>query len=158
VPIIKRKPVPHHPQPPIKTLTISSDLANVAKVRDFVRETLHGLSLSEKDIFRIDLSLVEVCINIVLYAYPREKGRIVISSWREPRRLFYEIRDSGLPFDPRTVKRPNLKEIMRVARKGGFGIFLSRTMMDGFDYRREDGQNVLTLSKRLRMRRRSKST
>jgi anti-sigma regulatory factor (Ser/Thr protein kinase) len=157
VAIIKRKPVPHHPQPPVKTLTISGDLASVAKVRDFVRETLHGLPLSEKDIFRIDLSLVEVCINIVLYAYPREKGRIILNSWREPRRLFYEVRDSGLPFDPRTMKRPDLKEIMRAARKGGFGIFLSKTMMDGFDYRREDGQNVLTLSKRLpiKLRRRA---
>ncbi len=141
----------------MKTLTISGDLASVAKVRDFVRETLHGLPLSEKDIFRIDLSLVEVCINIVLYAYPREKGRIILNSWREPRRLFYEVRDSGLPFDPRTMKRPDLKEIMRAARKGGFGIFLSKTMMDGFDYRREDGQNVLTLSKRLpiKLRRRA---
>lgn len=141
----------------MKTLTISGDLASVAKVRDFVRETLHGLPLSEKDIFRIDLSLVEVCINIVLYAYPREKGRIILSSWREPRRLFYEVRDSGLPFDPRRMKRPDLKEIMRAARKGGFGIFLSKTMMDGFDYRREDGQNVLTLSKRLpiKLRRRA---
>ena len=137
----------------MKTLTISSDLANVAKVRDFVRETLQGLALPEKDIFRIDLSLVEVCINIVLYAYPHEKGRIVLSSWREPRRLFYEVRDSGQPFDPRTMKRPDVKEMMRAARKGGFGIFLSRTMMDGFDYRREDGQNVLTLSKRLPLKR-----
>lgn len=151
---LKRKPAHHEPRPPLKTLVLSSDLANVAKVRDFVQETLRGLSLSEKDVFRIDLSLVEVCINIVLYAYPHEKGRIVIRSWREPRRLFYEIRDSGLPFDPRTIKRPDLKEIMRAARKGGFGVFLSRTMMDGFDYRREDGQNVLTLSKRLRPHRR----
>lgn len=147
--ILKRKPAHPQPRPPVKTLTISSDLVNVARVRDFVRETLHGLSLSEKDVFRIDLSLVEICINIVLYAYPHEKGRIVIHSWREPRRLFYEIRDSGLPFDPRTIKRPDLRESMRAARRGGFGIFLSRTMMDGFDYRREDGQNVLTLSKRL---------
>jgi anti-sigma regulatory factor (Ser/Thr protein kinase) len=138
------------PRTAVTSLTISSDLAEVNKVRAFVRDALAGLPLAEKDLFRIDLSLVEVCINIVLYAYPLDKGPIVLSSWRQGSRLFFEVRDSGVPFDPRSMKRPDLREIMRTARKGGFGIFLSRTMMDGFDYRRVDGQNILTLYKKLR--------
>jgi len=138
----------------VRTLEIASDLAEVAGVRDFVRESLAGLPLSDKDAFRIDLSLVEVCINIILYAYPKDKGSLSLRSWLEPRRVYFEVRDRGIPFNPRTMKRPNLKEIVRTARHGGFGIFLSRTMMDGFTYKREDGQNVLTLFKKLRSRRR----
>jgi len=138
----------------VRTLEIASDLGEVARVRDFVRESLAGLPLSDKDAFRIDLSLVEVCINIVLYAYPKEQGSLNLQSWLEPRRVYFEVRDRGIPFNPRTMKRPNLKEIVRTARHGGFGIFLSRTMMDGFTYKREDGQNVLTLFKKLRSRRR----
>lgn len=148
--ILKRKIPARPPQSEVRTLTIAGDLAEVPKVRDFVRETLRDLPLSERDLFRIDLALVEVCINIVLYAYPHEKGTITLSSWRAPGRLYYEVRDQGQPFDPRSMKKPDLKEIMRTARKGGFGIFLSRTMMDSFDYRREGRENVLTLSKRLR--------
>jgi anti-sigma regulatory factor (Ser/Thr protein kinase) len=149
VAFLKPPPVPRRPPADARKLTISSDLAEMPRVRDFVAATLAGLGLTEKDIFRVDLSLVEICINIILYAYPREKGEISLTSWREPRRLFYEVRDSGIPFDPRTMRKPKLREILRTARKGGFGIFLSRKMMDGFDYRREDGQNVLTLSKKL---------
>ena len=148
----RRRPSPQ-PHPSARSLTIAGDLAEVAKVRNFVKEALAGLSFSERDLFRIDLSLVEVCINIVLYAYPHDKGKIALQAWQDGGRLYFEVRDTGVPFDPRTMKRPNLKEIMRTARKGGFGIFLSRTMMDGFNYRREDGQNILTLYKKLRRRR-----
>jgi sigma-B regulation protein RsbU (phosphoserine phosphatase) len=148
----RKRPTPQS-HPSARSLTIVGDLAEVAKVRDFVKETLGGLSLSERDLFRIDLSLVEVCINIVLYAYPHSRGKIALQAWQDGGRLYFEIRDTGVPFDPRTMKNPNLKEIMRTARKGGFGIFLSRTMMDGFDYRREDGQNILTLYKKLPRRR-----
>jgi len=150
---LKRPPAPREPRTAVASLTIASDLAEVNKVRTFVQDALAGLPLAEKDVFRIDLSLVEVCINIVLYAYPRETGTIVLRSWRQGNRLYFEVRDSGIPFDPRTMKRPDLREILRTARKGGFGIFLSRTMMDGFDYRREDGRNVLTLYKKLRLKR-----
>jgi anti-sigma regulatory factor (Ser/Thr protein kinase) len=31
---------------------------------------------------------------------------------------------------------------------GGLGIFLARKLMDGFSYRREDGQNVLVMYKK----------
>lgn len=150
---LKLRPNPQEPRTAVASLTIAGDLAEVNKVRVFVKDALAGLHLGEKDLFRIDLSLVEVCINIVMYAYPRNKGKIVLQSWRQGNRLYFEVRDSGVPFDPRNMKRPDLREIMRTARKGGFGIFLSRTMMDGFDYRREGGQNILTLYKKLRLRR-----
>jgi sigma-B regulation protein RsbU (phosphoserine phosphatase) len=153
---LKKPPAPREPRTAVASLTIAGDLAEVNKVRAFVKDALAGLPLAEKDLFRIDLSLVEVCINIVLYAYPREKGKIVLHSWRQGDRLYFEVRDSGVPFDPRTMKRPDVREILRTAHKGGFGIFLSRTMMDGFDYRREDGQNILTLYKKLRPKRASK--
>jgi sigma-B regulation protein RsbU (phosphoserine phosphatase) len=151
------RPKPEEPRTAVTGLTIDSDLAEVNKVRLFVKDALAGLPLADKDLFRIDLSLVEVCINIVLYAYPREKGQIVLHSWRQGPRLYFEVRDSGVPFDPRSMKSPDLREILRTARKGGFGIFLSRTMMDGFEYRREDGQNILTLYKKLRLKRPSKN-
>ncbi len=148
--LFKRKTAKRPPLTGVKSLSIAGDLAELSKVRDFVQETLQGLPLSDNDVFRIDLSLVEICVNIVLYAYPGEKGAITLRSWLEPGRIFFEIRDSGRPFDPSKLKKPDLKEIMRTSRKGGFGIYLSRTMMDGFDYRREGEENVLTLSKRLR--------
>ena len=42
--------------------------------------------MTEEDGFKIELSLHEICINIVLYAYPGEKGEIVLRTWFDGRR------------------------------------------------------------------------
>ncbi len=148
--ILRRKTARRPSPDSVKSLSITSDLAELAKVRDFAQETLQGLHLSDNDVFRVDLALVEICVNVVLYAYPQEKGTITVNSWQEPGRIYYEIRDSGRPFDPSTLARPDLNEIIRTSHKGGFGIYLSRTLMDSFDYRREGRENILTLSKKLK--------
>ncbi len=129
------------------TLRIENDLAELDKMREFLKRNLGKLKLSDKDYFKIELSLLEICINIIRYAYPHEKGEILLKTWQVDEKIFFEIRDSGVPFDPRTLKKPDIKEIVRSEKKGGFGVFLSRTFMDGFDYKRENNQNILTIYK-----------
>jgi len=131
----------------MNTLKIINDLAELDKTRDFLRKCLGGLNLSDKDYFKIELSLLEICINIIRYAYPHEKGEILLKAWQDDEKIFFEIRDSGIPFDPRILKKPDIKQIIRSEKRGGFGVFLSRTFMDGFSYRRENDQNVLTVYK-----------
>jgi sigma-B regulation protein RsbU (phosphoserine phosphatase) len=130
-----------------RTLKMENDLADLDKIRDFLKKNLSGLNISDKDYFKIELSLLEICINIIRYAYPLKQGEILLKTWQDDEKIFFEIRDSGIPFDPRTLKKPDIKEIIRSERKGGFGVFLSRTFMDGFDYKRENNQNVLTIYK-----------
>lgn len=130
-----------------RTLKMENDLADLDKIRDFLKKNLSGLNISDKDYFKIELSLLEICINIIRYAYPLKQGKILLKTWQDDEKIFFEIRDSGIPFDPRTLKKPDIKEIIRNEKKGGLGVFLSRSFMDGFDYRRENNQNVLTIYK-----------
>jgi sigma-B regulation protein RsbU (phosphoserine phosphatase) len=132
----------------MNTLTVQSELRELDKVRQFLKKNLDGLDLSEEDIYKVELSLVEMCTNIMRYAYPQAKGEIVIRAWYEKGDFFLEIRDNGVPFDPRLVKRPTLEEMINRDQMGGLGIFLARKLMDRFSYRREDDQNVLTMSKK----------
>lgn len=134
----------------MKTLSIRSRLSDLNKVRAFVKNSLQSLPLSEEDYYAIELSLLEVCINIIRYAYPGEEGEIRLKTWEEKDRVYLEIRDSGIPFDPRRAKKPDIHEIMKSGRKGGLGVFLTRKLMDGFDYSRSQNQNVLTMYKRIR--------
>lgn len=134
----------------MKSLKIQSDLAEVEKVRSFLKESLEELNLSEKAYYIIELSLLEICINIIRYAYPQEKGEIFLKAWQEERKIFLEIRDSGIPFDPTETKTPDIKEIIKDKRKGGLGIFLAQKLMDGFEYKRENNQNVLAMYKRIK--------
>lgn len=131
-------------------LRVAADLKAMDKVRAFMKKTLRGVEMGEEDGFKIELSLHEICINIALYAYPGKKGEIVLRSWFEGDRACFEFRDTGVAFDPRPVKPPDILEKLRTGRRGGFGIYLFRTLMDGYEYRREDGQNVLLVFKKFR--------
>ena len=115
--------------------------------REGVRESLEGLHLTENAYYIIELSLLEICINIIRYAYPEEKGEIFLRTWEEDEKIFLEIRDNGIPFDPTESEAPDIDEILKNERKGGLGIFLARELMDGFSYERKSGQNVLTMYK-----------
>jgi anti-sigma regulatory factor (Ser/Thr protein kinase) len=132
----------------VKTITIPARLSEVDRVRDFLRAVFEKAFSSEEEFFKIELAVVEMCVNITRYAYPDGDGDLSVALREERHRFIVEIRDSGIPFDPRSVPKPDLEHLVASGRKGGLGIYLARTLMDGFDYRREDGRNVLTLTKK----------
>ena len=130
-------------------LRVKADFRAMDRVRAFLRDSLRGVKLAEEDYFKIELSLHEIAINIILYAYPAEKGELVLRIWVEGGKAFFEFRDTGISFDPRKAARPDILEKLRTGRRGGYGIHLSKSLMDGFEYKRESGQNVLTVFKTL---------
>jgi len=134
----------------LKTLTVRSKLGELEKIRNFLREYLEGWDISEEDFFKIELALVEMCTNVIRYGYPGGNGDIHVKAWHEDEKFYLEIRDSGVPFDPSRIKKPSLKDLATKERLGGLGIFLARKLMDGFAYRREDNENVLTMHKKAR--------
>jgi len=129
------------------SITVKSELIEIEKVRNFLEKTLKSLNLSEEAYYSIELSLLEMCINIVRYAYPEEKGEIFLKIWNQDKKLFFEIRDWGIPFDPREAPDPDIQEMVNQGQTGGLGIFLSRQLMNGFEYRRENDQNILIMHK-----------
>ena len=131
----------------MQSLIIVSDMAEIVEVRRFLRENLEDLELSERAYFIIELSLLEICTNIIRYAYPDEKGEIFLKIWRQEGKIFIEIRDNGVPFNPKKLEVPNINQAIKKKRTGGLGVFLARQLMDGFDYRRGNGQNILTMYK-----------
>jgi len=130
-------------------LKVKNDMAEVDRIRIFLKENLKESNLSDKDFYRIEVSLLEIVLNIIRYAYPDEEGDILIKTWQKEDKIFFEIRDNGIPFDPRKVELPDIKELIRNEKVGGLGIFLSRKLMDGFEYKRESNQNILTMYKKV---------
>lgn len=135
----------------MKTLKVNGNLSELNKIRAFIKNNLQVQNITEQDYFIIELSLLEICINIIRYAYPDsdKQGDILLKTWSEQGKIFLEIRDSGIPFDPRFLKKPDIEEIMKSGKKGGLGVFLTKRLMDGLDYKRENDQNILTIYKRI---------
>ena len=130
-------------------LGIPADLSELDRVRRFLKDSLADMDLSEENGFKIELALVEMVVNIIRYAYPGGGGELAIEIRKDRHRIIIEIRDSGIPFDPCQAPKPDINEVVAAGRKGGLGIYLTREIMDECAYRRDGGQNVLTLVKKI---------
>ena len=132
-----------------KELRSRANLAEIDRVRRFLRQALRGLGVSEEDAMKLELSLHEIFVNIALYAYPQGDGEMSLRVWNEDHTFFMEFRDKGVAFDPADRPAPNLDEKIRKGTRGGLGVFLFKTLMDGYAYRRDGDTNILTVYKNL---------
>ncbi len=99
-------------------------------------------------IFRVNLVLEEVGLNIINYGRTDDLHEIEITLISEPESITIEIVDNGRPFDPRKdAPEPDVEAGVAERPIGGLGVYLVRTMMDELHYRREGGRNYLTLVK-----------
>lgn len=130
-------------------LRVKAEISQMDRIRVFLKQSLGGLMLPEEEYNQIELALHEVCINIIRYGFPGRSGEIYLKVTADEGEVKIEIRDNGIPFDPSGAGEPDLEAKIRRGDRGGYGIFLSRRLMDEFDYRREDGENILRLSKRI---------
>ena len=131
-----------------RTLVVPAVLGECERVRRFLREALYALALGEEDEFKVELSVHEICVNIAMYAYPAGRdGDLAVRVWRDDGRLVIEVRDRGVPFDPAQKPTPDLLARMKRGRRGGLGVYFFKTLMDGFTYRRDGDENILTVFK-----------
>ena len=100
---------------------------------------------------QIQLALEEAVVNIIHYAYQDGGGKITITFNLQGNGLAkWEIRDSGIPFDP-TKPTPAVDQASRLERRqeGGIGLILMKKFMNEIHYERIGEENVLTLIRKL---------
>lgn len=116
-----------------------------------VREKLEELSCSSKEKHQIEVSVEEALVNIINYAYPEKRGEIeILCSLPKPGLIEITIKDWGAAFNPETFVKSVEKDLPLEDRKvGGLGVYFMYQLMDQISYRREEGANILTLSKRV---------
>ncbi|MCR9142646.1 MAG: SpoIIE family protein phosphatase [bacterium] len=111
----------------------------------------HGLFGDELD----DILLVsdEAATNILVHAYadttlpnPDFECDLQIESHNYVRINF---RDQGRAFRMDDVKEPDVRQNLAGKRKGGFGVYLIKSLMNRVEYRRENGVNYLFAEKDL---------
>ncbi len=135
-------------------LRVEPQLAALEKINAAAEEFGRAANWSDDLVFQVCLVLEEVAVNIVKHGYgdaqssgSREAIEISLSS--QPGNLKIEITDGGRSFNPLTESpEPDLDAKLEDRPIGGLGVYLVRTMMDTMDYRRSDGKNHLTLTKR----------
>jgi anti-sigma regulatory factor (Ser/Thr protein kinase) len=102
--------------------------------------------------FKLRLSIEEAVDNVVRYAYDGGIGWLEVGTNLDNDQpvLTIELRDAGTPFNPLDRDDPDVSLSADERQIGGLGIFLCKKMMDNISYRYQDGNNILTMTKKIK--------
>ncbi len=134
-----------------KELTVEARDEQLAVVQDFVQELLDSARVSLKAQMQISIAVEEIFVNISHYAYTPNIGSatIRIRITENPPELTLVFLDRGIPYDPTKAESPDLSLPADEREVGGLGIFMTKQLVDKVSYEYRDGQNILTLLRRL---------
>ncbi len=134
-----------------KELTIPAEVENLPELTAFLEQPLEEAGCSMKTQMQISMAAEEIFVNIANYAYAPGKGiatvRLTIS--RDPATATITFIDRGTPFNPLENEDPDVTLPAEERAIGGLGIFMTKKTMDEIHYAYKDGQNQLTLVKKL---------
>ena len=134
-----------------KEITIEARTENLFRLTDLVHECLEKVNCSFKNLFQIDMAAEELFQNICKYAYAPLVGMvgIKIELYRQPATVSITFSDSGVPYNPLEKADPDLSLPIEDRPIGGLGIYLVKDKMDDVRYEYRDGQNIVTITKRI---------
>jgi len=133
-----------------RQISIGNKIIDLKILPEFIESIADEVNLDSQMAMNLNLALDEVVTNAVMYAYPKGmNGTIDIECLVGHQRIKFIIKDNGVAFDPTTVKEPDLTSSVEERKIGGLGIYLVRKLMDSVNYERVNGQNILTLRKKI---------
>lgn len=117
----------------------------------FAEEELEKAECPPKAMMQLTVAIEEVFVNVAHYAYPDEEGQVSfgIAFDSESRRITFRIADKGIAFNPLEKPDPDITLSAEEREIGGLGIFICKKTMDEIGYARENGENILTMTKKL---------
>ena len=132
-------------------LETDAKVSNLYEALGFVDSHLEEAGCPMKAQVQIDTAVEEIFVNVASYAYEDEKGRITLKMkiGEDPKEAVITIIDSGTPYDPLAKEDPDVTLSAEEREIGGLGVYMTKQFMDEVSYERKDGQNMLTLRKKI---------
>ena len=136
---------------PMTNKTFSAKTESLSQVLGFVEQTLEGMDCPMKLQMAICVAIEEVFVNVAHYAYPDGEGDMTLGIGLDEanRVLTFRMTDNGIPFDPLKKPDPDITLSAEDREIGGLGIFITKKTMDSIQYAYENGQNILTMVKKI---------
>ena len=129
---------------PAKTEALTDVLA-------FIEQILEKHECSMKVQTAICVAIEEVFVNVAHYAYGEKEGDVnfTVTFDKTSREVTFRMADKGVPFDPLKKPEPDITLSAEDREIGGLGIFITKKTMDKVNYAYENGENVLTMTKKI---------
>jgi len=131
-----------------------ADKRDIPKLKDFLTNILRKWNVNEAKIHDIILASDEAATNIILHAYKEQnkknsqkKFNLILR--KNDNVVQVVLEDEGISFDISQVPQPDVSLNLAGKKRGGFGIYLMKMLMDKCSYRCNDGKNLTKLVKRI---------
>jgi anti-sigma regulatory factor (Ser/Thr protein kinase) len=133
------------------SIRLKNDLSELERLRELVTEFAGRHEVSPELLFHLNLALEEVLTNVISYGYDdSDEHELVVRLRFQKDELWAEVEDDGRAFNPLDAPTPETQKPLEERPIGGLGIHLVRKLMDGLEYRRQAGKNLLVLKKKIR--------
>ena len=123
-------------------------------VEECIRKAYGNLDIYEKYANGLNVCIEEIVVNICDYAYGKINDasnifNIDVVVDKNVDKLSISFIDSGKAFDPTKMKSANILQGVDERNIGGFGIHITKSIVDILEYERKDEKNILTITKYL---------
>ena len=120
-------------------------MESLGPMKEFVATECGKFGVNEAISSKLTLALEELAVNAIKYDDRPERSLSVelIRSSDEMRLIFLEY---GAPFNPLEHPPPDITAGLEERPIGGLGIFLVTRLADQVEYKRQDGNNIVTLT------------
>lgn len=126
---------------------MGNDPAELERLANAVEEFAERESWAPEVVFRVNLVLEELVINVMTHGSDEGLAEIEVTVTSSEDLVSIRLSDNGVAFDPLTdAPEPEVTGSVEDRHVGGLGVHLVRTMMDNVSYRRERGRNLLTMT------------
>ena len=122
------------------------NLKAVKKIQDFVGEILKGEKSDKSKLFKINILIEEIVVNIVKYAFKdANEGIIDIEISTTEDEMFFKISDNGIPFNPIEAEDPDINASLENRNPGGLGIFFVKQIAKNIEYSYKNNKNCISI-------------
>jgi len=129
---------------------LRNDPAESRQIEAWIQSFAETAHLTPAARSAFDHSLVEWITNVISYAFV-EPGEhwIIVRFLTAPGQARIEVEDDGREFNPLNLPPVDTSTPLERRSIGGLGIHMVRQMMDSVEYRRTNGRNILTMTRRV---------
>ena len=132
-------------------MTFKAKTEALSDILGFVDLMLEKYECPMKVQTAVCVAIEEVFVNVARYAYKNGEGEVNLGIGfdEESRTITFRMVDRGVPFDPLKKPDPDITLSAEEREIGGLGIFITKKTMDSVEYAYENGENILTMTKKI---------
>lgn len=133
-----------------KEIIIKNQLDELERINQFIEEIGEELGLDMELQMNLNLVIEEMVVNVISYAYPEgTENNIELTVNSNGMELTFVLSDNGKEFDPTLMEDTDTDVNPADRRIGGMGIYIVKHIMDTVSYQRQQGKNLLTMTKKI---------